>query len=85
MSASSRPTWNSRSVAVGDEVAQAGPAPVVGHRREHPARLVQRQDDGPVAVGDPLAVDADDRALRVDAHAVLAHDLTVDLDPAGRR
>ncbi len=46
---------------IGDEIAEARPAAVVGHRRQHPARLVDRHDDGAGGGRHALAVDPDDR------------------------
>ena len=65
-----------------DEVADARPAAVVGHRRVHAPRLVDRQVHQRVVDDDPHAVDADHRRVGIHARAQLGDDPAVDLDPA---
>jgi hypothetical protein len=65
-----------------DQIADAGPAAVVRHRRVHAARLVQRQIHQRVIQDHPCPVDADHRGIRVDPGAQLGHQLSVDLDTA---
>ena len=70
--------------ALDDEVADARAAPVVGHRGEDAARLVQGQVHEVVLQHDAGAVDVHDGGLRVDTAAHLAHDLAVDAHAPGR-
>ena len=70
-------------VAVADVVAEADPAELVVHRRDHAERLVEGEVDAGLVEVDAHAVDVDDLAGRVDAHAELGDDLAVDLHPAG--
>ena len=72
MSASSRPTWNSRSSRSRDEVADGRPALGVGHRGDACPGLVQREVDQAAGGADAHPVDADDVGLGVDAPALLA-------------
>ncbi len=67
-------------LAVGDVVAEALPALGVLHRRDDTGGLVQREELVRLR-GDGQAVDLDLVLLRVDAAALLEHDLAVDLDP----
>ena len=65
------------------EVDDARPAVGIEVRGYHADRLGEHVDD-PLRVGQPLAVDADLLAERIDAGAELRDHLTVDLDPPGR-
>ena len=64
----------------GDVVADAHPAQLVGHRRDHTGGLVEGEVDARLVEVHPLAVDVDGLPQWVDAHAELTHDLSVDLD-----
>ena len=74
VSASRRPTWNSRTRSGRRHVvAEAGPALRVVHRGDHAERLVEGEvarSLGAVAMRMPSTVD--DGGVRVDAHALLA-------------
>ena len=65
---------------VAEVVRDDGAAPVVRHRGQHLAGLVERQVYDVLTAGDALAVDADDLVLRIHAGAEPADDLPVDLD-----
>ena len=55
------------------QVGDGAPAPVVAHRAEHAARLVQREVHQVVADDHPVAVDVDDRGRRVDPGTERGH------------
>jgi hypothetical protein len=65
------------------EIDDAGPAVGVEVRGHHADRLGEHVDH-PLRVGEPLAVDADLLAERIDPGSELRDHLTVDLDPPGR-
>ena len=69
-------------VAAADVVAEVGAVRVV-HRGDHADRLVEGEVDDALGGGDAHPVHADHRGLGVHAHALVAHDLAVDLDAAG--
>ena len=66
--------------ALGDVVAHARAAEVIGHRGDDASGLVQCDNDSVGGGRDPLAVDAHHGAAWIHAHALFAHHAPVDLD-----